>query len=135
MTTDTSAIIAALSGWHADHDVAADALVAITAAPAHALIEAYSVLTRLPGGLAVPPATAAELLANRFPDPPLRLRAPAQRALPVTLATAGVLGGASYDGLVALEALTHGARLLTLDRRAAATYQRLGAPFTQLASA
>ena len=38
----------------------------------------------------------------------------------------GVLGGASYDGLVALEAAAHGRALFTLDQRARATYRRLG---------
>jgi hypothetical protein len=41
-----------------------------------------------------------------------------------------VFGGSSYDGLVALEAKTHGAPLLTLDERAQSTYRRLGAQFT-----
>ncbi len=45
------------------------------------------------------------------------------------LAAAGVFGGASYDGLVALEADAHGHTLLTLDQRAQAAYQRLGVPF------
>lgn len=37
-----------------------------------------------------------------------------------------MLAGATYDGLVALEAAAHGKRLLTLDQRARSTYQRLG---------
>jgi hypothetical protein len=45
------------------------------------------------------------------------------------LAGAGVFGGASYDGLVALEADAHGHTLLTLDQRARSTYQRLGVSF------
>lgn len=132
MTADTSAIVAALSAWHEQHDAAARALTDIRAIPAHAMTETYSVLTRLPGGLAVDAVTAAALLRRRFPDPPLRLRAAAQRRLPDTLAAAGVFGGASYDGLVGLEAAGADLPLLTLDHRAIGTYQRLGVPFTPI---
>jgi len=40
---------------------------------------------------------------------------------------AGVSGGAAYDALVAATAAEHDRTLLTLDRRAAATYVRMGA--------
>lgn len=90
-------------------------------------------LTRLPSGLAVAPALAAGVLARRFGQPPLRLD-DAERGLVLErLAGAGVLGGASYDGLVALEAKAHGRTLLTLDERAQATYQRLGVAFRAIA--
>jgi toxin FitB len=70
------------------------------------------------------------VLTQRFSGEPLRL-APAEHAeLPSTLARAGVAGGASYDGLVALEAASHDQHLLTLDRRAQDAYRRLGATFT-----
>ena len=36
--------------------------------------------------------------------------------------------GATYDGVIALEAKAHGRTLLTLDARALETYRRLGAP-------
>lgn len=101
----------------------------MTALPGHVALEAYSVLTRLPAGLAVPAAAAAEVLARRFGDPPLTLPGSDRGALVARLAGAGVWGGGAYDGLVALEAAEHGQVLLTLDRRAQATYQRLGVPF------
>jgi predicted nucleic acid-binding protein len=97
--------------------------------PGHAAIESYSVLTRLPGGLAVPPATAARVLAERFRDAPLLLPPEQHDALVATLAAAGVFGGASYDGLVALEARAHDHTVLTLDQRAQSTYERLRVPF------
>lgn len=37
-----------------------------------------------------------------------------------------MFGGASYDGLVGLEARAHARVLLSLDRRAQETYRRLG---------
>jgi hypothetical protein len=101
--------------------------------PAHVVLESYSVLTRLPGGLAVPPTTAADVLRERFPAEPLSLPDAERRALVAKLAVAGVLGGATYDGLVALEAAAHEQPLLTLDRRAQDTYQRLGVGFRVIA--
>jgi hypothetical protein len=99
------------------------------------MLEAYSVLTRLPSGLAVPGATAARLLGQRFRAGTLRLSRRDHASLVVSLAEAGVFGGASYDGLVALQARAHDCTLLTLDRRAQATYQRLGAAFRMIDSA
>jgi hypothetical protein len=98
------------------------------------LVEAYSVLTRLPSGLAVAPTAAASVLARRFGEPPLRLEFAERRAVLERLAGVGVFGGATYDGLVALEAKAHGHALLTLDTRAQSTYQRLGVPFTAIAA-
>ncbi|MEZ4595671.1 MAG: hypothetical protein R3C32_01885 [Chloroflexota bacterium] len=43
-----------------------------------------------------------------------------------TLADRGVTGGAAYDGAIALAVKAAGRTLLTLDRRAQATYERLG---------
>lgn len=94
------------------------------------MLEAYSVLTRLPGGLAVTATVASEVLRERFAGEPMRLPDVERAALPWTLARAGVAGGASYDGLVALEAASHGQALLTLDRRAQDAYRRLGTAFT-----
>ena len=115
--------------------MAAAALAEVTAVPAHVAIEAYSVLTRLPGGLAVPAATAAGILAQRFNDDPFQLPDDDRGSLLDMLAAAGVSGGASYDGLVALEASAHGRTMLTLDQRAQSTYQRLGVPFRVIGTA
>jgi predicted nucleic acid-binding protein len=128
VTADTSAVIAALSSWHADHGAASRALEGVTALPAQVVLEAYCVLTRLPAGLAVPAVDAADVLERRFGEPQLELPQADRRALAKTLATAGVFGGAGYDGLVGLEARAHGQVLLSLDRRAQETYRRLGVP-------
>jgi hypothetical protein len=122
-------VVAALSAWHERQEDAAAALTSVTALPAHAMLEAYSVLTRLPGGYAVPAATAAAVLEARFGDPPLRLGARERRKLLATLADAGVFGGATYAGLLALEAQAHSCTLLSLDERAQDTYRRLGVAF------
>jgi hypothetical protein len=125
-------VVAALSAWHDRHSDAAKALADVEALPAHVMVEAYSVLTRLPGGLAVAAAMAEEVLERRFAAAPLRLGSRERRRLLRTLADAGVHGGASYDGLVALEARAHDATLLTLDERAQRTYRRLGVAFRAL---
>jgi hypothetical protein len=118
-------VIAALSAWHTDHEAAAEALAPVRALPAHVVLEVYAVLTRLPAGLAVPAAAAARALGTRFSAAPLEV--PDRSAVLRDLA--GVSGGASYDGLVALEAAAHDRTLLTLDERAQVTYRRLGVPF------
>jgi hypothetical protein len=100
--------------------------------PAHVFLEAYAVLTRLPAGLAVAAPEAAGVLTRRFPQPPLRLDDSHRERLLDTLAERGVYGGATYDGLVALEAKAHGHVLLTLDERARFTYQRLNVEFNQI---
>ena len=124
--------MAALSAWHEQHDTAAQALETVHALPAHVMLEAYSVLTRLPSGLAVPAAAAASVLTGRFSQLPLRLSDAERSALLQRLSEAGVAGGASYDAVVALEADAHGRALLTLDTRAQATYQRLGIAFESI---
>lgn len=122
-------VVAALAGWHEQHEVAAAALEHVSRLPAHALLEAYAVLTRFPGGKAVPAAAAAAVLAERFPGEPLRLDDAGARGLVGTLAAAHVFGGSSYDALVGLEARGHDQTLLTLDRRARETYRRLDVTF------
>jgi hypothetical protein len=126
-------VIAALARWHDMHAEAERALAGVEALPTHAMLESYSALTRLPGGLALDADTAANLLTRRFPGAPLRLPDAEQSALLPTLASAGVFGGAGYDGLIALEAAAHGRTLLTLDRRAQASYRRLGVAFQFIA--
>ena len=102
------------------------------ALPAHVLVETYSVVTRLPSGLAVPAGAAAGVLERRFPDAPLQIAPRDRQSVLVKLSAAGVVGGATYDALVALEAAAHGRTLLTLDQRAQVTYRRLGVPFRDL---
>jgi hypothetical protein len=57
---------------------------------------------------------------------------PAERAIGLVdeLARLGVASGATYDALIALTAAGDGRVLLTRDRRAAATYSRLGVAHT-----
>lgn len=75
----------------------------------------------------------ATFLDERFPGDHLILDAIRSRALVGELTRAGVTGGASYDGLIAIVAAQHGATLLTLDHRAAGTYERLDTEYTLIA--
>lgn len=91
----------------------------------HALIETYSVLTRLPGDARIDPADAVRLIDENFAgSPSLGIRA--ARTAHREFARRGIVGGATYDGLVGLAAREHGALLITRDARARATYEALG---------
>lgn len=91
----------------------------------HALIETYSVLTRLPGDARVDPADAVALIDENFTES-LSIGTGALRAAHREFARRGIAGGAAYDGLVALAAREHGAVLVTRDARARSTYEALG---------
>jgi predicted nucleic acid-binding protein len=122
---DSSVAIAAFGAWHELHAAAVAALADGPALVAHAALEAYSVLTRLPEPFRAPAAIVTEYLAANFEDRRLALPAAEQRRLPELMQRAGVRGGAVYDGLVGLTAKAAGAELLSLDTRAAETYARL----------
>jgi predicted nucleic acid-binding protein len=91
----------------------------------HALVETYSVLTRLPGDIRLTPTDAARLLSARFATPLLLDSADFLR-LPDVLAGLGVAGGAVYDAMVALTAAKNGCTLATRDARAKVTYDAIG---------
>lgn len=123
---DTSVAVATLDAAHAAH---ADCLAAVhTRRPVlagHAAFETYSVLTRMPGRLAVDAPTAADLLARVFPEV-VWLDAEANTAVRNRLGTVGITGGAVYDALVGEAARVNDRTLLTRDRRAMRTYDLLG---------
>jgi len=48
------------------------------------------------------------------------------------VAAGQILGGPAYDALIALTAAEHQATLLSLDQRATATYETVGATVEQL---
>lgn len=120
---DTSVVVAALLAWHEAHR---PAFAAVTAAmeegelllPISALIECYSVLTRLPSAHRLSPADAASLLdsALRETGRVVGLRAGVTWGFLATLVREGVRGGATYDRRILEEAQAAGAeRLLTLN--------------------
>jgi predicted nucleic acid-binding protein len=122
---DTSVVVAGFASWHAAHRSAAAALARRPRVPAHVLVEAYSVLTRLPPPHRAPADLVATFLAERFPEVPLTLPGRAQLELVEASARSGLTGGAIYDALVAATARHAGATLLTRDRRARDVYERM----------
>jgi predicted nucleic acid-binding protein len=127
VTPDTSAIVAAFAPWHRFHESALSALERTTDLIAHAELEAYSVLTRLPAPFRVEPSVAADHLAKSYPGARLVLPAGERRRLVGRLAGEGVSGGRAYDALIAATAAQHDLRLITCDTRATAIYDRIGA--------
>lgn len=124
---DTSVAVPLLLTSHVAHRSVNDALGDRPAALAgHAVHETYAVLTRLPGDARVAPADAVRLLRERFGSAAV-LDAKTARSASALLADAGVAGGATYDGLVALAARSAGLPLASRDRRAMNTYRLLGA--------
>lgn len=129
---DTSIAVAALLTDHVAHEVAAEALATCTTTISHVAAETYSVLTRLPAPHRADATTAALALQERLPSHCIALDASTQANAPSRLAAAGISGGATYDGLIALTARDHGVELLSRDHRAVRTYRALGARFQLL---
>ena len=106
---DTSVIIAAVCAWHEHHAAAAGeieerlATGQKMAVAAHALVEAYAVLTRLPPPHRLAPADAHAVLAASFITGRriISLDAAGTTALLKTLTRAGIAGGQTYDAVIA----------------------------------
>ena len=132
-TADSSVTIAALLRDHPAHEAAARALAACDATIAHVASETYSVLTRLPAPHRADASTAANVLGHRLAPTYAALSASEHARAFGRLAAAGVSGGATYDGLIALTALEHDLQLVSRDARAARAYRALGVDFRLLA--
>lgn len=130
---DSSVVIAAFASWHEHHAIALKALANRPRLVAHAAIESYSVLTRLPPPHRSQPSLVHTFLTDRFTEPFLTLSETGYQELLATVASGQVLGGPVYDALIAFTAAEHRATLMSLDRRAAATYEAVGATVEQLA--
>lgn len=132
LTCDTSVLVPAILSWHEHHEAARRAVLGeVQHVPAHALLESYSVLTRLPPPHRISPEHAADVVAQ-LPMSALVLPGDVHRGLVADLGRARIGGGAVYDALVAATARHHGLRLLTRDRRARATYDMVGVEYTVL---
>jgi predicted nucleic acid-binding protein len=126
---DTSIVVAAFASWHEFHSAADRVVDGKTRLVAHCSIEAYSVLTRLPPPHRVAGHLVRDFLAARFPEPYVCLDAAAYRGLIPRLVEIGVNGGAAYDALIAATARATEDVLVSCDRRAAQTYERIGAAY------
>ena len=123
---DSSVVVAAFSSWHEHHDFAREALATRPHLPEHAAVEAYSVLTRLPHPHRAEPALVHQFLVQTFRDRSLDDSSRSVIDQLRVLAELRIFGGATYDALIGLTAKRFDATLLTLDRRAQETYDRLG---------
>ena len=106
---DTSCIVAAVCGWHKHHlEAAAEIERRLEgkqrlATAAHALAEAYAVLTRMPAPHRLAPADALALIEGNFIDGArvVALDAEGYRSLLRRAANDGLSGGRTYDAIIA----------------------------------
>jgi predicted nucleic acid-binding protein len=121
---DTSVLVAALAAWHERHDACRVAVGALLSGdepplvPDHAVVESFSVLTRLPVAYRISPEDARALLRDALRG---RARVVGERADAVwglldAAVGSGIAGGAVYDLRILRSAVRAGAtRLLTLN--------------------
>ena len=126
IAVDTSVVVAGFASWHEGHRAATAVLGRKPRVPALVLVEAYSVLTRLPTPHRAPADLVAAFLTRRFQEAPLTLPARAHLTLLEAASSAGVVGGSIYDALIAATARHAGATLLTRDKRALPVYEQVG---------
>jgi len=106
--TDTSCIIAAVCGWHQHHPRAAAEIGRRLGArermatAAHALAEAYAVLTRLPAPHRLAPADALAVLEGNFLEAArvVALDVDGYRSVLRRAGKEGISGGRTYDALI-----------------------------------
>jgi predicted nucleic acid-binding protein len=129
---DSSVVIAAFATWHEHHALARKAMSNRPRLVAHAAVESYSVLTRLPPPHRANPSIVHAFITQRFTEPFLTLSEAGYQELLANVAAGQILGGPAYDTLIAFTAAEHHATLLSLDQRATATYEAVGATVEQL---
>jgi predicted nucleic acid-binding protein len=134
LALDTSVIVASLQSWHVHYPVTSAFLAeALTSddeiiIPLSALIESYSVMTRLPVPRRLPPSTALDLLESTFAERTRIVALEARDGWPLLRdrVAAGVVGGGIYDALILDAAIAAGAdRIATLNAR---DFERLRRP-------
>lgn len=121
---DTSVLVAGADPRHPFHEGAADALADVRghgSLVARTLAEAYAVLTG--AAYARSGRRVGEYLTQFLVKAPIGVAPGNYPEALRRLTAAGVEGGALYDGLIALGAQSGGATLVSLDRRAARTYE------------
>lgn len=129
---DTSVAVPFCQIGHESHDVAVAAVAEHRPVLAgHAAFEGFCVLTRLPQSNRLSPESASTILRRNFGEP-CWLTVDGSERVYALLSEGAIAGGAVYDALVAQAALDHERTLLTLDRRAAATYRAVGVDFELL---
>lgn len=119
-------VIAGFATWHTLHEEARRVLDRRPRVVGHAMVESYSVLTRLPAPHRAAGRVVVEFLEASFPEEPLVLDAAALRAFALGLAGLDITGGSVYDALIGSTALAWRQELVTCDSRARRIYQQVG---------
>jgi predicted nucleic acid-binding protein len=132
IAVDTSVVVAGFASWHDGHRSAAAVLERKPRIPAHALVESFSVLTRLPSPHRSPADIVEAFLKDAFRGVPLALPPAAVHSLLRAAVEARISGGAIYDALIGETSRHAGVTLVTRDTRAAKTYEALGVRFDLL---
>lgn len=115
------------ASWHELHDAAVAALGRGAGIIAHAAVETYSVLTRLPPPHRAPAPIVTAFLEARFGSRWLGLSEAQHRRTIASLPALGIEGGATYDALIAAAAVRANATLVSCDERAMKVYAAIGA--------
>ncbi|MGA8744759.1 MAG: PIN domain-containing protein [Solirubrobacterales bacterium] len=128
---DSSVLIAGFVSSHQFHQAVLPSLADVLARGnliAHTVAETYAVLSA-PGGIyRSEPRTVLHYLQQFLgAEAPIPIPSSAYRRALDLLVDNGRPGGAIYDALIALAALDANATLVSLDRRAAPTYELCGA--------
>ena len=133
MIPDASVLIAGADRHHELHKGVLPSLLTVRKKGrliAQSIDECFLALTCT--GIATPQAALA-YLEQFLAHPPIGI-APADHPAAIRdLASLGISGGAVLDGLVAISAREAGEPILTIDRRAARTYDRCGVEYSLLA--
>ena len=133
---DTSVLIAGFDSSHPFFSEAEAGLVEVRRAGrlvAHTIAETFAVLSAPAGPYPAVPEDVMAYLQPFLERDPIGIAPAAYPQAVRELTSAGVAGGAVYDGLISLAARHHGAELISLDVRAARTYGRLDIDFRLLA--
>jgi len=116
---DTSCLIPLVAEWHQHHDQTTKSYRARLdqgekpVIPIHALLECYSVLTRLPHPLRTDPETAGQVLTKYFEEAEIAgLESNAGWFIIRSAASLGIGGGRVYDAAIATAVAEAGATVL-----------------------
>lgn len=134
---DTSVLIAGFDSTHPFFAEAESALAEVRTAGrlvAHTIAETFAVLSAASGPYPALPEDVIAYLQPFLEGDPIGISPAAYPQAVRELTSAGVAGGAVYDGLIGLAARRHDAELVSLDVRAAHTYGRIAVRFRLLAS-
>lgn len=125
---DTSVLVPAVHPGYPMHLECRRQLPRLSALPAHVMLETFRVLSSTAVSGALAPGAIVQVLGKLGLA---QVQLPAEQYFPLLelLASNGRVGGAIYDAQIAATCKHHGLKLLSRDRRAAATYELIGVDY------